>query len=153
MAWIENRAEAAALIPVDESILTDMNIAMATSAVEAFINREVEDIPSLSQRDLRRIKKAIAWQALFLNDQPDYGYRTLIESASADGQSFNMTKAAGGGVDIAAQMLHPVAIRYLRNLSWKRKPVAEDRSATLIGAYQSFLNEPSDPNHGWRKLG
>ncbi len=87
MAWI-SKAEAAALISVDASNITDANLAMAVSTVEAFINREVEDIPSINERDLRRIKKAIAWQAIFLNDQPDYGYRTLINSASADGQSF-----------------------------------------------------------------
>lgn len=153
MAWITDSAEAAALISVDPTNFTETNIAMATSVVEAFINREVEDIPSISTRDLRRIKKAIAWQALFLNDQPDYGYRTLIESASADGQSFQMVNAAGGGVDIAAQMMHPIAIRYLRNLTWKRNPANNEQVTSLIGAYQAFLNESSDSNHGWRKLG
>jgi hypothetical protein len=152
MAWI-SKAEAAALISVDASNITDANLAMAVSTVEAFINREVEDIPSINERDLRRIKKAIAWQAIFLNDQPDYGYRTLINSASADGQSFQMVNAAGGGVDIAAQMLHPITIRYLRNLTWKRQPIGVDKTATLIGAYQSFLNESSDSDHGWEKLG
>jgi len=152
MAWFINKAEAAALISVDPSTITDANYAMAISAVEAFINREVEDIPSIDTRDFRRIKKAMAWQMLFLADQPDYGYRTLIESASADGQQFTMVNAAGGGVDIAAQMLHPLTIRYLRNLSWKRNPVTEDQAALLAQAYRNFLNESSDSYTRWEKL-
>lgn len=152
MAWFTNKAEAAALISVDPSTIADVNYAMAISAVEAFINREVEDVDSIDTRDLRRIKKAMAWQMLFLADQPDYGYRTLIESASADGQSFNMVNAAGGGVDIAAQMLHPLTIRYLRNLTWKRNPVSEDQAALLAQAYRNFLNESSDGYTRWEKL-
>lgn len=151
MAWV-TKAEAAALISVDVDQITDMNLAQATSVVEAFINREIEDIPSIDTRDLRRIKKAIAWQALFLDDQPDYGYRTLINSASADGQSFSMVNAGGGGVDIAAQMLHPIAIRYLRSLTWKRKPVAQDLSAYLLAQHKNFLNEASDGAHAWKDL-
>lgn len=151
MAWL-TKAEAAALISVDSSILNDANLAMAASAVEAFINREEEDIPSIGTRDLRRIKKAIAWQALFLNDQPDYGYRTLINSASADGQSFNMVSAAGGGVDIAAQMLHPITIRNLRNLTWKRKPAPDNQTQALINSYRDFLSEASDNGHRWEDL-
>jgi len=63
-----------------------------------------------------------------------------------------MVNAAGGGVDIAAQMLHPLTIRYLRNLTWKRNPVTEDQAALLAQAYRNFLNESSDSYTRWEKL-
>lgn len=152
MAWFTNTAEAASLISVDNSQITDQNLAWASLAVEAFINREVEDMPSINERDLRRIKKSIAWQALFLNDQEDYSYITLLDSTNTDGQQFNMVKAAGGGVDIAAQLLHPMVIRYLRNLSWKRKPFADSRTAALRTRLQNFNTETSDDYHRWEEL-
>lgn len=149
MAWINSTTEAAALIGVDASALDAQSLAMASATIEIFINREEEDIPDISPRDLRRIKKAIAWQALYITDQEDYGYRTLLESASADGQNFQMVKRGIGGVDIAAQMLHPLVIRALKNLSWKTPRNTVNTSEILISRYRGFLNEASDSNHRW----
>lgn len=150
MAWFTDKDEAAALIGVDSTAITDTNLAMASSVIETFINREATDIPAISSRDLKHIRKAIAWQALFLADQEDYGYRPLLDSASTDGQTFNMVKRGIGGVDMAAQMLHPIAYRSLVNLSWKSKVVSS--APMVVTQYRTFLNETSDDTHGWGNI-
>lgn len=149
MAWIDTSTEAAALIGVAPEAITTENLAMANAVVEIFINREVEDIPDIAPRDLRRIQKAVAWQALYLADQEDFGYRTLLETASADGQNFELAKRGNYGVDIAAQILHPLALRVLKNLSWKTPRNTADDYGILISRYRSFLNEASDSTHRW----
>lgn len=149
MSWVDTTTEAAALIGVNPEAITTENLAMANAVIEVFINREVEDIPDITPRDLRRIQKAVAWQSLYLADQEDFGYRTLLESASADGQNFEMATRSLGGVDIAAQTLHPLAYRMLKNLSWKTPRNSLAVSDILVSRYRNFLNEASDSSHSW----
>jgi hypothetical protein len=147
-AWLTT-TEAAALIGAGtEPDQTYLN--QAAAIVEAFINREVEDIPNISARDLRRIQKAMAWQAFYLFDQPDFNYLSIVEGVSTDGQSFQMAKrGTDGSVFEAAQVLHPLAIRELRNLSWKRTHMTLSAPSS---AQYSFLNEAFDDDHSWREL-
>ncbi len=147
-AWT-TPSEAAALIG-SSTISSQANVDMAAAIVESFINREVEDIPNIAARDLRRIQKAIAWQAMFLVDQPDYTYMTLVETVTTDGQTFQMAKKNEGRVFEAAQLLHPIAIRELKNLTWKHLPAAPLKESTYDAL--SFLDESSDNLHSWREL-
>lgn len=65
----------------------------------------------IADRDLRWLRMAVAWQAVWVDEHPDLLTRDLTTSESADGQS------ATWGPD--GQILAPLAKRALRNLSWR----------------------------------
>jgi hypothetical protein len=86
----------------------------AQAVVELHVGRTLDDSPNIAERDLRTLAQAVAWQAVWLLDQPGYTARSLVEQVTQEAQS--TTFAAEQAVTLA-----PLTIVALRKLSW-RKP-------------------------------
>lgn len=112
-------------------------VELSTGLIEA-----VERV-DLTDRDAYFLRLACAYQAAWLEGQPDYLTRTNLSSASADGQS------ATGGPDWLT--LSPMARKAIKRLSW-----AGTRSA-MIGAVAARavvdpLSELADDRLAWRPI-
>jgi hypothetical protein len=104
------------------------------------------DMPaeSINQRDRLVLTRATCWQAAWLTPSRMVSLATEREGSSrisADGVSVERRTAA-------EDMLAPLCIRELKNLSWmgtrtELVPATRDRSVTW--AQVNFLNEQSDP--------
>lgn len=117
---------------------------LAAQAVELATGllEEVER-PDVSDRDRYFLKLATAYQAAWLQGQPDYLTRNDLTSASQDGQS------AAGGPDWLT--LSPMARRAIKRLSW-----AGTRSVAISDAARAKLVDPlgelADDLQQWRPI-
>jgi len=100
--------------------VTPVQLALAQSTVELHVGRTSE--AQVRPADLKWLKRAVAFQAVWLTTQPDLLTRTEVDSSSQDGASARYS----GGED---QVLAPLAKRALRRLSWRGS-----RSVTMDGS-------------------
>lgn len=106
---------------ITKRLVSDETLAAAQSIIEiacgVFADAVEEtdtDLPIaqyIAANDLRWLRMAVAWQAVWVGEHPDLLERDYTTSESADGQS------ATWGPD--GQWLAPLAKRALRNLSWR----------------------------------
>lgn len=127
---------------------TQAEVDVAEETLLPWINRGPSASASMSARDLFWLKRAVAWQSVWLPDQPGYFSRTTSSSWSQDGESVTHRSAA-------EEMLAPLAARALRNTTWKGSkttrilPVGTPVGTTYA---QDFTLESSDERHGWEPL-
>ena len=91
---------------------TDQDVQTAQDVIEVFCGRDLSDVlvvDELSASDLRRLRLAVQWQAVYLAAHPDILTREVVKRASANGASIERD---GDGI------LSPLAARYLKSCSW-----------------------------------
>ena len=97
----------------------------------------------ISDRDLYWLKLACAWQAAWLQAQPDFLTRNDVSAASADGQS------ATGRADWLT--LSPMARSSIKRLAWvgTRAIMVGPNAARFVA---DPLGEESDDREKWRPI-
>jgi len=126
--------------------VTTESVAVADGMVTIYVNRTSEASASMSARDLGWIRQAIAWQAPWAAAQPDLTTRSQFDSLSQDGLSVQ-TAAEW------AKLLHPMAARALKNLSWKASRTQRTPNASVpVGLGLDFAMEQSDRFSDWTPL-
>ncbi len=122
-------------------------VAQADAVVTIYANRTPSASGALSARDLYWVRSAIAWQAAWMVQQPNYVGRNQYDSLSQDGLSTQSTAEW-------AKVLAPLAARSLKNVSWKGSRTIRTPSAALpVGvAGLDFTMETSDPWSDWEPL-
>lgn len=135
--------------------VTDAQLKAAQSVIELRIGRTETSpggLPSswIHPRDLRWLKRAVAYQAAWMPAQPDYLTRSQTDgTVIQDGAHVNVTKAG--------QYLAPLAIVALKKLSWRgtRSIHTESTLSGTRGPYHlgvdgvvsvfDYQNEPWQP--------
>lgn len=141
MAEFATIAQIAALtgVTVDAATrnLAAQAVELATGQIEA-VQRE-----NATDRDLYWLRLACAYQAVWLQAQPDYLTRNNVQQVSQDGQSVT------GGADWLA--LGPLARKAVRKLSW-RSPRMVGRPDLALKTDRDPLSEGSDVFQHWSPL-
>jgi hypothetical protein len=122
------------------------HLALASSIIDTYAGTDPEmPTTSLTARDRAVLRKATAWQAVWIGSQPGYlEHRGVDYSPTADGTSAQRKSQAD-------QDLAPLAQRELKNLSWVGTRVMDLRGHRSVpkGALMiDFLNESSDGGYG-----
>jgi len=92
--------------------VTDAQIRQAQAVVELRVGRTAEATPHIRGRDLRWLKQAVAYQAVWMADQPDLFTRSETSGpVIQDGIHISQTPQA--------QTMAPLALVALRRLSWR----------------------------------
>jgi hypothetical protein len=117
-------------------------LALASSIIDTYAGTDpAMPEASITARDRAILRKATAWQAVWIAGQPGYlEHRGVDYSPSADGTSSQRKSQAD-------QDLAPLAQRELKNLSWVGTGVVNLRGGRTVpkGALMTdFLNESSD---------
>lgn len=131
MGWA-TVADVAALTArtVDDATLT-----LAQSMVETFVDRSSpDDDAAVSPRDLGRLRKAVAWQAVWLADNPGVESRALASSIAQDGVTATVATRD-------AVVLAPLAKRAIRNLQFRRR-----NTVRLVSDFEAGFGVTLDPN-------
>lgn len=102
-----------------------------------------------SRRDAYWLQQAVAFQAAWLADTPDYLERNDVTAASQDGQSVTLKPDA--------LVLAPLAKRALKRLSWRGtrsiRPVpVDERGRIRIPSHYVPLEAHDDITTPWRPL-
>lgn len=101
-----------------------------------------------TRRDLYWLRQAVAFQAAWLADTPDYLERNDVESASQDGQSVTLKQDA--------LVLAPLARRAIKKLSWRGsrsiRPVPVDERGRIRLTPDYVPLEAHDDLQVWRPL-
>lgn len=130
-------------VTVDEAAVT-----LAQSVVEAVTGADLGATPPVySQRDLRHLGRAVAWQARYLTEHPELLTREGgLASASTNGNALSWREGSDGEASLVA----PFAAMALRRLSWRGH-----RSVRMVPAerpviVQSLVGDGADSE--WRPL-
>lgn len=126
-SWI-TPSEAADITGVAE--VTVEQISAASSIIEIFSNVTTDAIAALKPGDLRHIKKAVAYQAVWMPSQIDLLTRMDVDNLNQDGIEYSK-----GNED--AHILAPLARMCLIRLSWRRSrsllPLTPEQALRLRG--------------------
>lgn len=93
--------------------VTDVQVEQAQAVIDLYANRTVDDEDAIAARDQNWLKKAVAYQAAWMLDQPGYTSRSAVTGVNQDGDITQFTSDR-------SVTLAPLAMRALGNLSWKR---------------------------------
>jgi len=121
-------------------------LTLANTDITVYANRSYAASAGIGNRDLLALKLATCYQAAWLPSQSDALTRTNVESSTADGESVRFKSDA-------QQNLAPLALRALKNLSWKGSRTLAIRDASQkLGRSQTldFTSESSDESSDWR---
>lgn len=126
---------------------TDRNIAAFAIELTTGLIESVERV-DITRRDLYWLRQAVAFQAAWLADTPDYLERNDVTAASADGQSATLKPDA--------LILAPLARRAIKRLSWRGtrsvRPVRVDERGRIRLTPDYVPLEAHDDLHTWRPL-
>lgn len=125
MAW----ATGADVVTLTGHPADDEKIAIAQILIEMFVGR-TEDTADIGADDLAWLKRAVAYQAVWLEGQPDLFTRLDVTQLSQDGMQ---AAFKGDGLVLA-----PLAKRAIRQLSWKggtRSISVEPFQPVVVGRY------------------
>lgn len=113
----------------------------AQSAIETVsgVVVEAEQWDRLNPRDRRWLRNAVAYQAAFMVNAPDYFERMRLASDSVDGQSATYR---ADSIELA-----PMARKALRKLSWKGSRVVH-----LTAPTPGVDLDERDDKHDWKPL-
>lgn len=140
-AWV-TEAEAEAITGVN---VTATDVANAQGVIEVYAGRTYDD--TFLDRDLRWLKRAVAWQAAWQPQQA--GYEARNNATNVEYDTVRVARDTEHSVTLA-----PLAARALKNLSWKSG--ARRARASRTGVYGSpwtnFTLESSDQFSGWASL-
>lgn len=93
--------------------VTDAELVVAQMVIDLVTNRTPAVSGSISSRDITWLKRALAFQAIWMKAQPDLLERSSVSNVSQDGVSATFTSKA-------SVYLGPLAIRALKNVKWLR---------------------------------
>jgi hypothetical protein len=127
---------------------TAAELAIGEESLAPYINRSPEASAGMSSRDLYWLKRAVAWQTVWIPGQPGYATRMTSGSWSQDGESVTHRSAS-------EELVAPLAARSLRNLSWKGGRTTRILPVgTQLG--QEFAvditQEANDSRHSWEEF-
>lgn len=123
--------------------VTDDEIARAESHLELFHGLIVAR-PDITDRDAEWLKRAVAYQAAWMQGHPDLYEREDVTSASQDGESASFR-------NVEAHLLAPLARKALRRLSWKGRAIVLPGS-TRAASRPIVTSEAYDDSLPWRPL-
>lgn len=129
--------------------VTDVDRNIAAYAVE-LITGLIESVPrvDVSRRDAYWLRQAVAFQAAWLADTPDYLERNDVEAAAQGGQSVTLKPDA--------LVLAPLARRAIKRLSWRGsrtiRPVPVDARGRIRLTADYVPLEAHDDLQTWRPL-
>lgn len=136
MAW----ATADQVQAITRVSVTDADVTAAQYTVELF--SDVTEAYTLSTRDTRILRMAVAYQAAWLAGQIDVATRTDVSSATQDSMSFTHANPE-------APVLAPLARHAIKRLSWKRSRSVRTPSpgdaATVRDPEQEFVTDTGGP--------
>lgn len=128
--------------------VTDGDIAPASTVIDIYSNRTEAASGAMRPRDLKALAQATAFQTVWQMAQSGYYEREVANSLTQDGISVQQYQSQ--------QDLAPLAIRALKNLSWKgSRPVQAPNVAapavrSLDRAEADFLSDQD--GGGWVPL-
>ncbi len=126
-SWI-TPTEASDITGVAE--VTAEQISAASAVVEIFSNVTTDAIAALKPGDLRHIRKAVAYQAVWQAAQVDLLTRMDVDNLNQDGIEYSKA-------DPDAHILAPLAKQCLIRLSWRRSrsllPLTPEQALRLRG--------------------
>lgn len=96
--------------------VTQEHLDMAQEVVELFAGttEDASDAGNISSRNLRHLRTAVKYQAIWLSHHPEVLTALDVDSVSADGVSTTYAH-------IDARLLAPLAHRAIARLSWKQR--------------------------------
>lgn len=103
--------------------VTEATLIRAQDIVELFAGTTFLATDNLSETNLRRLNRAVAYQAGWMNLHPDVFTNVDVDSVSQDGASYTPSH------DNAA-LLAPFAKRHIARLTWVQKPLRVRRRYT-----------------------
>jgi len=120
---------------------TQSELDFAYQIVELFVNVTTDAQATIKPRDLRNLRKAEAFHALWLRSQVDYTSRTDVDQITQDGVSFSKA-------DPDAHTLAPLAKLAIQRLSWR-----QSRAMSPLTPQQAlYLRGVRDPNLSYTGL-
>jgi hypothetical protein len=128
---------------------TAAQVAQAQGVIELFAD-VTEDSVTLASMNQRLLKQAVAYQAGWITEHPDWATNLDTSSVSQDQVSATFLHANAG-------ILAPLAKRCLDRLSWKRNRGLRVRRRLDTGQIPRFMNvlnaaaDDNDPR--WQALG
>lgn len=125
MGW----ASAAEALVITGATVTDAQLDQAQSVLDLYADVTTAALPGLAARNVRLLKAAHAYQAVWMANQIDVLTRTAVASISQDGVS-----VVPAGPD--ALHLAPLAAKALSHLSWFRN--ATVTVANGVRRYSTF---------------
>ncbi len=120
--------------------VSEETLALASAMIDTFTGAD-EEMPedAISAIDRKHLRKATAWQAVWIAGKPGLvTERELASSLSSDTQAINRESAMDA-------MCAPLAKREIMSLSWVGTRTAIVRPIEVPGDRRNFLNERSDP--------
>lgn len=122
------------------------SLATAQIMIELFAGATeiASDNGDISSRNLRLLKQAVAFQAVWLDAHPDVLDAMDVEGVSQDGLSAQYA-------DANAHLLAPLATRCLRRLSWKQQ-IRVGRSRRVASDRGNRDSAVSDDRYEWSPL-
>lgn len=130
---------------------TAAQVAQAQAVVEVFADTTTaaSDAGNISEKNLRLLKQAVAYQAAWITQHPD-------AFTNVDLSNFNQDQVSGTLAHANALILAPLAKRCIDRLSWKRmRPLRiRRRGARGLSPYLNTTSATQDENDPrWRPLG
>lgn len=119
--------------PAQAGVITNKAVSQedldtAQGVIDIYSNVTVEASGSLSDRDIRWLRYALAWQAVWQASRVDFGSGMDVDQVTQDGHTFSK-----GYHD--AHILAPLARRALFKLSWNKSrtldPLAPEEAVQL----------------------
>ena len=104
------------VLELTDQTVTEGRLRQAQDIVELFAGPTFGATDNISERNLRLLNRAVAYQAGWMNHRPDLFTHMETDSSNQSGTSF--TKGHEN-----AELLAPMVIRLLRRLSWAQKPL------------------------------
>lgn len=113
-------------------IATQPDIARAQDLIDLFSGTTFGAYNNLTERNLRHLNRAVAYQAGWMIHRPDLFSHMDVQTVSQDGASHTPGNEN-------AQLLSPIAARWLKRLTWANKPWR------VRHGYNSFTNPDRGP--------
>lgn len=117
--------------------VTDEDVQIAQDVIELFTPLDLHsELPEdrFTEKDLRRLRLAVQWQAAYFAEHPEILTERSVESASANGASVKYAQWSD-------PLLAPMAARFLQQLTTAGGPL---RVRTLRPTREDYLPQP-DP--------
>lgn len=136
-------AEVQAILP---GVCTEDNLKIAIQVIETYTGIFLDGTYSISTSDTAHLRRAVAFQAMWLNSQDDFLARLGTNSFSVDG-------AAMSANEQNMLVLAPLAKRSLRNLSFRNSSVRPRTQAEVDAYYNNRFLTVNSSDDGWVPLG
>lgn len=133
-------------------VVTLSNVLDAQEVVEIHCGRTFESTDLFKARDIVWLRKAVAYQAIWMPLQPGYFERHTIKETIQDGAQV-VFAGSNEPANTGLFMLAPLAMRALKNLSWMGSTSIKFRRPRFgprpLSASEYRYN---DDHEGWRPL-